>query len=142
MTYIDHYSYEATRMMRDSFIKLRDAAEAEKPRLFVEYCHKAITAKEAGKMPLRDAAYSIANVMFMKELDEPLFEDLTSLAGELELPAEFVNGDPETGWQKLVSLVDEYEKMHATQAWLDKVEQEQAEMERHTKEAFQEHGDN
>lgn len=112
MTYTDHYKYEASQMMKDDFNKLRDAAKADKPRLFVEYCRKAIAAKEAGKMPLRDAAYSIAGAMFMKELDEPLFEELTGLAGELELPAEFVDGDPEQKWHKLVSLVDEYENRH------------------------------
>jgi hypothetical protein len=141
MAYTDHYKYEASRLLKDNFNKLRDAAKADKPQLFVNYCRKAITAKEASKMPLRDAAYSIAGVMFMTELDEPLFESLTGLAGELELPTEFVSGNPEKKWQELLALVDEYEKAHKTEDWLDNVEQEQAAMELRTKEAFEEHGD-
>lgn len=141
MTHTDHYKYEASQMMNEDLKHLRDADKVDKPRLFAEYCRKAIGAKEAGKMPIRDAAYAIARTMFIKELEEPLFDDLTGLAGELELPVEFVRGGVAQKWQELISLVDQYEKAHETEAWLEKVEHEQANMERRTKQAFDEHGD-
>ena len=109
VTYTDHYKYPASHMMVGDFERLHTAGKTDKPTLFVDYCRKAIGAKEAGTMPLRDAAYSIARTMFVRELDEPLFDELTGLAGELELPPQFVNGDREERWQKLIALVDEYD---------------------------------
>lgn len=111
MTYIDHYTYPKSHIMDDDLRRLRDASNGIKPRLFVEYCEKAIAAKESGGMPLRDAAYSIARTMFINELKDPLFEEITSLAGELELPAQFVDGDPERGWSKLRTLVGDYSRV-------------------------------
>lgn len=141
MTYTDPYKYPASHIMDDDFKQLRNAIKSDKQQLFASYCRKVIAAKGAGTMPLRDAAYSIAATMFIKELDEPLFEELVALAGELELPEKFVNGDPEKKWQKLVALIAEYEKTHKTQAWLEKMEQEQDEMERRTKKSFEKYGD-
>lgn len=140
MTYIDHYQYD-TSYLTDDFNRLRDAATADKPQLFVAYCRKALAAKETGTMPLRDAAYAIAGVMFMKELDDPIFDDITAQAGELELPAEHVSGNPEEKWLELVALVDRCEKMHQSAAWMKKTEADQAKMERRNKEAFEEYGE-
>ena len=47
--------------------------------------------------------------MFESELDSPLFEEITLLAGRLELPGHISGSDPAADWNKLVALVSEYE---------------------------------
>lgn len=140
MTYTDHYQYDTTILSED-FKRLRDASLADKPALFVAYCRKAIEAKATGAMPMRDAAYGIAGVMFMKELSDPMFEDIVGLAGELELPAEFVSGDPEQMWQGLITLIDRYDQTFQSAAWLKEVEAKQGQIEQRTKEAFERKGE-
>lgn len=110
MTYTDHYTYEAAHILDPDFQKITSAADTDKPALLLEFCRKAIAAKAAKTMSLRDAAYAIAGTMFIHELRSPPFEEITGLAGELELPSEHVTGDPEVRWVKLVKLIDEYAK--------------------------------
>lgn len=96
------------RTYRPELRVLLDAPEEIKPRLFFEYCKKIISEKNSGEITLEDAGYLIAEPMFIRELDEPLFEEITLLAGRLELPAHISKSDPAVDWKKLVSLVKEY----------------------------------
>jgi len=116
MTYIDNYDYPGSKQFHDQLVVIVNAPTNKKPRLFAEYCLTIVDTKNNHKLLLRDAAYSIAGAMMIKELDEPLFEELTGLAGELELPAEHIDGDPEEGWARLVQLIQEYASKHADQA--------------------------
>lgn len=110
MTYNDTYKFPYSQIMNSDLEVIQNASGEDKPHLFAAYCKKTILAKNQGKMPLRDAAYSIARTMFIDELESPLFEEITFLAGELELPAELIDGSPDAKWEQLVALVGEYEK--------------------------------
>ena len=112
MTYHDKYNFPSSRIMDTDLALLRKVPKEKKPHLFIQYCYKVITTYEEGGMPLRDAAYSIARTMFIKELEDPLFEEITFLAGELELPPEIIDGAPDKKWERLVGLVEEYKKEH------------------------------
>lgn len=95
--------------MKPDLRQLIAAPKQDKPKLFLNYCRKVIKAKRRGDIPLDDAGYQIAETMFIYELDEPLFDELTGLAGELELPKHILKKDPEDEWKRLIELVDEYE---------------------------------
>ncbi|TAK89221.1 hypothetical protein EPO04_03960 [Patescibacteria group bacterium] len=112
MTYYDEYNFPSSHLVDADLGALQKATREDKPELFIKYCNKVIAAKNEGRMPLRDAAYSISRTMFIEELNDSLFEEITLLAGELELPPQFVNGEVEVKWQNLVALVGEYNKVH------------------------------
>ncbi len=94
--------------IRQELKLLAEAHVDDKPRLFSNYCRKVIKDKNRGNITLEEAAYQIAGTMFVGELDNPLFEEITSLAGSLELPGHVTGIDPRVEWKRLVSLVDEY----------------------------------
>jgi hypothetical protein len=106
--YTDNYQFPTSKLLEDDLLKIKNAVPDKKPKLFADYCQKAINAKISGSMPLRDAAYSIAQTMFLDELNGAIFEKITSLAGELELPPKFFTGNPEDKWLELIALVEEY----------------------------------
>lgn len=110
MTYTDTYDFPGSKLFTEDFDLIVTAPNEAKPRMFAAYCQKIVTSKNKGEVSLRDAAYAIAGAMMIRELDSPLFEELTELAGELELPEEHVDGNPEDRWVELVALVDEYTK--------------------------------
>lgn len=112
MTYNDTYNFPYSQIMKSDLDAIQKAPFEDKPHVFIDYCKKVIVAKSQGEMPLRDAAYSIARTMFINELENPLFEEITLFAGELELPTELVEGDLDKKWGQLVALVDEYGKTH------------------------------
>ncbi len=103
--------HQANLPIRPELQGILDAPKADKPRLFFEYCRKVIKDKNRGEITLEDAGYQIAGAMFIHELDEPLFEEITLLAGRLELPSHVLGTDPTTEWKQLVALVEEYGAM-------------------------------
>lgn len=94
--------------MKPDLRRLIDAPKDEKPRLFLDYSRKVIKAKNRGEIEIWDAGYQIAETMFIQELDEPLFEEITAVAGRLELPRGVLMVDPDEQWKHLVKLVYEY----------------------------------
>ena len=87
---------------------LLDAPKVDKPQLFLDYCRAVIKDKNNGELSLEDAGYQIAGTMFIHELDEPLFDEITTLAGQLELPGHILGLNPTEGWAHLVELIKEY----------------------------------
>lgn len=110
MTYNDNYTYEASHALDQELQAVMSAQTTEKPAAFIKLCHAALDAKKSGGMPPRDAAYVIARTMFIRELENDLFEAITSLAGQLELPDEFIDGDIHAKWDELAELIAEYSK--------------------------------
>jgi hypothetical protein len=107
---LNNQSENLSVSLESLFQQLYDAKPQEKPRLFLEYCRLVIKAKNLGTLSIEEAAYKIAGAMSIRELEEPLFEQITELAGSLELPYHISGVQPGDGWIRLVRLVDEYEQ--------------------------------
>ena len=88
--------------------QLLDAPGEQKPLMFFNYCRKLIVAKNQGDITLESAGHEIADAMYVRELDDPLFAEITSLAGRLELPHHTKAVNADAAWDYLVALVLEY----------------------------------
>lgn len=93
-----------------SLQEIQNTSPQEKPRRFLQYCREIIAAKNRGELLVEDAAYKIAGAMTIHELEEPLFVQITELAGSLELPYYISGIHADTGWKKLEQLVNEYDQ--------------------------------
>lgn len=75
---------------------------------FGVFCRAALEAKAAGQIPPQQAAMAIAGCMFVDNLDaDPLREEITMMAGELEVPQD--RTETSERWLGLERLVVELE---------------------------------
>jgi len=105
---LDNRQDNLSASLKSYFRQLYDAEIQEKPHLFLKYCRAVIEAKNQDSLSIEDAAYDIAGAMSIRELEEPLFDQITELAGSLELPSHISGVQPGEGWNRLVQLIDEY----------------------------------
>lgn len=107
---LDNQSENLSTSLKSQFRQLYDAKNQDKPRLFLEYCHLVIDLKQKGELSIEEAAYQIAGTMSIRGLEGSLFEQVTELAGSLELPYHVSGVQPGDGWSHLVQLIEEYER--------------------------------
>lgn len=75
---------------------------------FLDYVVGIIEAKKRGEVSREEAAYAIADTMFLPGVDSnDGLEAIALLAGELELPDGQISGDPEQKWSQLEAWVQE-----------------------------------
>lgn len=89
-----HDNYKYSDYMRSAYRELAASDRSVQVKKFIEYCETALDGFESGKVGLRDVGYAIAGAMFMKTVsDDPDLEEITLIAGNLELPAEVIGGE-------------------------------------------------
>jgi hypothetical protein len=93
-----------------SIQKIQDVSQQEKPGVFLQYCREIIDAKNKNELSIEDAGYRIAEAMFIHDLDEPLFDEIVALAGSLELPFRISGVESSDGWNRLVTLIEDYDR--------------------------------
>ena len=99
--------------MPDEFERLRKAPPGERVKQFLRYANTVIEGKASGRVSLQQAAYTIVcGASFPEVSADPELEAISSRAGELELPAHLVSGDPEERWAEMVRWLREYEAKH------------------------------
>jgi len=101
----------------DSLSKARALLLKAKPNSlsaqFASFCRSALQAKKTGQLSSQQAAMAIAGCMFIDNLDgDPLREEITMMAGELEVPRE--PKETTQRWTDLERLIVELENTART----------------------------
>lgn len=72
----------------------------------IKYWQEIVELNRTGKIDRETACYHIADVMFIKVVEnDPILEDLSLEAGELELPKHHISGDVESRWKDLQATI-------------------------------------
>ncbi|HEU5186886.1 MAG TPA: hypothetical protein VFT87_00095 [Candidatus Saccharimonadales bacterium] len=87
-----------------SMYKALKEAPADSFRLaFVDYCRKALALEKQYNISKQLVAEVIAGAMFLEGADDFQIDEITSVAGLLEVPAYY----SEQKWQHLLALIEE-----------------------------------
>ena len=90
--------------MSDRLAALRTASGSERAPMVAGYLNDVVRARNAGALPLHNAAYSIVSAVSYLEGGD--CDAIGALAGELELAPDPASEDFERQWLELVTLID------------------------------------
>ena len=91
--------------------ELKNAPQAEKPFWFAKYSKLVIRDVKSGDMEMHHAGDRIMSAASQVDApDDALLDELSAIAGEIELAMPGREGKYASQWERLLELVDEYAK--------------------------------